>query len=70
MPGPVSDSYKGPGDECPYVPSWCYENGPRMCACGHHEGYHGGDDEACKLALKCKCDGMRAAHPTGGTEET
>lgn len=43
MPGPVSESYEGPPEDGPYVPSWCYENGPRMCSCGHHEGYH--DDE-------------------------
>lgn len=57
MPGPVSDSYQGPGDEMPYVPSWCYEVGPKMCACGHHEGYHN-DAGACLLAHKCGCPGM------------
>ena len=36
MPRPVSDSYKGPSDDAPYVPSWCYPNGPRVCPCGHH----------------------------------
>lgn len=41
MPGPVSDSYKGPGPISPYVPEYCYDPpGPLMCACGHHEGYH------------------------------
>jgi len=41
MPGPISDSYKGPGASAPYVPSWCYDPpGPRMCVCGHHEGFH------------------------------
>ncbi len=46
MPGPVSDSYEGPGDWSPYVPAYCYENGPKMCSCGHHEGYHN-DAGAC-----------------------
>jgi len=30
MPGPVSESNPGPSDESPYVPSWCYEQGPRI----------------------------------------
>ena len=41
----------------PYVPSWCYEDGPRMCQCGHHEGYHN-DDGQCLHARrfsKCGC---------------
>jgi hypothetical protein len=54
MPGPVSDSSKGPRDDTPYVPSWCYPKGPRMCPCGHHEGYHN-DDGACLLASRCGC---------------
>jgi hypothetical protein len=57
MPGPVSDSHKGPSNDSPYVPSWCYKRGPRMCPCGHHEGYHG-DDGTCVLAHKCKCEGL------------
>jgi len=57
MPGPVSDSYQGPPDESPYVPSWCYANGPKMCPCGHHEGYHA-DSGACLLAHKCGCGGL------------
>lgn len=57
MPGPVSDSYKGPADDSPYVPSWCYpDNNPRMCSCGHHEGYHG-DDGTC-VKRKCGCNGF------------
>jgi hypothetical protein len=47
MPGPVSDSSAGPSDDAPYVPSWCYTNGPRMCPCGHHEGYHSDGENAC-----------------------
>ena len=35
MPGPVSDSSKGPGPDSPYVPSWCYpDNAPKVCPCG------------------------------------
>ncbi len=55
MPGPVSDSYQGPGEESPYVPSWCYKgNDPPMCSCGHHHGYHN-DDGVCLLERKCGC---------------
>lgn len=46
MPGPVSDTFGGPPTEGPYVPPWNYTNGPKMCPCGHHEGYHG-DDGVC-----------------------
>lgn len=63
MPGPVSESSKGPSDSSPYVPSWCFEPpGPRMCICGHHEGYHG-DDGHCNQQLygTCKCTGLRVA---------
>jgi len=57
MPGPISDSHKGPPESGPYVPSWCYKNGPQMCPCGHHEGYHN-DDGACLLHLNCGCRGL------------
>lgn len=57
MPGPVSDSSKGPGPRSPYVPSWCYPKGPKMCPCGHHEGYHN-DRGACLLAHECRCAGL------------
>jgi hypothetical protein len=59
MPGPVSDSNRGPSDNSPYVPFWCYENGPKMCPCGHHEGYHNGKGE-CNQAHKCGCAGLPA----------
>jgi len=57
MPGPVSDSHKGPPDDAPYVPSWCYPNGPKMCPCGHHEGFHAGAGRAC---VRCGCEGLPA----------
>ena len=57
MPGPISHSSRGPSDEAPYVPSWCYKNGPKMCPCGHHEGYHA-DDGKCLLARSCNCKGL------------
>jgi hypothetical protein len=58
MPGPVSDSYKGTPDDAPYVPSWCYPNNtPKMCPCGHHEGYHN-DAGECLNAWRCKCSGL------------
>lgn len=59
MPGPVSDSYGGPPDDGPYVPSWCYAMGPRMCPCGHHEGFHA-DSGECMLAHRCRCTGLPA----------
>jgi hypothetical protein len=57
MPGPVSDSYQGLPDDGPYVPGWCYKSGPKMCPCGHHEGYHNSDG-ACLLAYRCGCTGL------------
>lgn len=57
MPGPVSDSYNGPQDGAPYVPDWCYENGAKLCPCGHHEGYHN-DDGECVRAHECGCKGI------------
>lgn len=58
MPGPVSDSSKGPSDHGPYVPSWCYpNNAPKQCPCGHHEGYHN-DDGLCLNARTCRCSGL------------
>jgi len=59
MPGPVSDSSQGPRDDAPYVPSDCYGKGPRVCPCGHHEGYHD-DSGACLLAHVCGCTGLPA----------
>ena len=56
-PGPVSDSSRGPSDYAPYVPSWCYEKGPKMCPCGHHEGYHA-DNGECLMRHKCRCAGL------------
>lgn len=60
MPGPVSDSSRGPSDYAPYVPSWCYPLGsPKMCPCGHHEGYHD-DAGVCCMARLCGCKGLPA----------
>jgi len=57
MPGPVSESYKGPPEDGPYVPSWCYPKGPRMCPCGHHEGFHD-DRGGCIRIHECLCSGI------------
>jgi hypothetical protein len=66
MPGPVSESSKGPDPETPYVPSWCYDPpGPRLCACGHHEGFHN-DAGQCLQARICKCKGFKG--PEGDRE--
>jgi len=63
MPGPVSDNNPGTADHMPYVPSYCYPNGkPKMCPCGHHEGYHN-DKGECLHAhhfSKCGCTGLPA----------
>ncbi len=56
-PGPISENSQGPGDDAPYVPSWCYKDGPKLCPCGHHEGYHG-DDRECLLKPLCGCQGL------------
>lgn len=57
MPAPVSDTNPGLPDDAPYAPSWCYPNGPKMCPCGHHEGYHA-DDGRCLHASSCGCTGL------------
>lgn len=68
MPGPVSDRYKGPPSHAPYVPSWCYPNGePKMCPCGHHEGYHD-DAGQCLHARECGCPGLPEARRTADAE--
>jgi len=59
MPGSNSDSFGGPTDETPYVPSWCYRNGPKACPCGHHEGYHN-DAGECLNRHACGCTGLPA----------
>lgn len=60
MPGPVSDTHPGPPEDGPYVPSWCYPRGPKMCPCGHHEGFHAGAGGACLRARECRCAGLPA----------
>lgn len=61
MPGPVSDSYPGLTDDKPFLPSWLYpDNTPKMCPCGHHEGYHAGKGGACVLGRQCGCTGLPA----------
>lgn len=57
MSCPVSSSSKGPPDTGPYVPEWCYPNGPQVCPCGHHEGYHG-DSGQCSQRSRCGCPGI------------
>jgi len=57
MPGEISRSNPGPGPVTPYVPSWCYGKGPKMCPCGHHEGFHN-DDGECLMEHECKCSGL------------
>lgn len=69
MPGPVSEQYRGPPEDGPYVPSWCYAgNKPPMCSCGHHHGFHN-DAGACLQARKCGCKGYDGADPDSVNEE-
>ena len=59
MPGEVSRTNPGPGPRSPYVPHWCFpNNAPKICPCGHHEGYHGGDNDLCLLVAECGCGGL------------
>jgi hypothetical protein len=74
-PGPISDSNPGTPDDAPYVPSWCYpNNAPKMCPCGHHEGYHDGVHGRCLLARgserhsACDCTGLPTSCFTGDEE--
>lgn len=60
MPGPISDSHKGTPADAPYVPSWCYPKGPRMCPCGHHEGYHNSAGRCLLEGKSCGCTGLPA----------
>lgn len=53
MPGPVES------DETPYVPSWCYPRGPKLCPCGHHEGFHNSHG-VCLQHARCGCTGLPA----------
>lgn len=61
MPGPISQSNPGSADRMPYVPSHNYPNGqPKICPCGHHEGYHDDRGECLhsKQFDKCGCPGL------------
>ena len=58
MPGPISDTHRGPSRKAPYVPAWCYPNdAPLVCPCGHHEGYHNAGG-ACLHVATCGCAGL------------
>jgi len=59
MPGLANDSSRVPVDETPYVPAHCYKNGPKMCPCGDHEGFHA-DNGVCLRRRKCGCLGLPA----------
>ena len=57
MPGEISRSNKGPSSETPYVPSWMFDGGARICVCGDHEGFHN-EAGRCLRAASCGCKGM------------
>lgn len=68
MAGDVSMSNPGPPDDGPYVPRWCYpKSAPKMCPCGHHEGYHN-DDRRCLRDAECRCAGLPADCETSDEE--
>lgn len=67
MPGPVSDSYRGPPEGSPYIPAHVYPKGPRACPCGHHEGYHDSNG-ACVRVNECGCTGLPADRLTPDDE--
>lgn len=60
-----SDAFKGTGlprldpghPDAPWVTEDCYPDGPRLCPCGHHEGYHASNG-ACRFTKDCGCDGL------------
>lgn len=61
MPGEISRSATGTPDHAPYVPSWNYPNSePKVCPCGHHEGYHNSDGQCLHAHHfdKCACTGL------------
>lgn len=64
MPGPISDSYKGPPPDAPYVMPWNYGAGPKMCPCGHHEGYH--DDQGVCLFRRYDFSKSKRSQPICG----
>jgi hypothetical protein len=59
MPGEISRANKGPSNNSPYVPSWCYpNNAPKICSvCGHTENYHAEPRLGGKCLL-CACTGL------------
>jgi hypothetical protein len=59
MPGEISRSFPGVPADAPYVPGYLYPRGPRMCPCGHHEGYHN-DSGECLMRYSCGCTGLPA----------
>lgn len=67
MPGPISDSHKGTPEHAPYVPSYLYPKGPKMCPCGHHEGYHN-DKGTCLRVSECGCKGLPSDCETPSNE--
>jgi hypothetical protein len=43
--------------DAPWTPSDCYPDGPLMCPCGHHEGFHG-HNGSCRWTKDCGCTGL------------
>ena len=43
----------------PWIPSDLYPDGPKLCPCGHHEGYHS-HSGSCWYAKRCRCSGLPA----------
>jgi len=43
--------------DAPVVAEDCYPDGPRLCPCGHHEGFHHSDG-ICRWTKECRCTGL------------
>lgn len=41
----------------PWIRAEIYPDGPHICPCGHHEGYHG-HDRKCLFSKECRCAGL------------
>jgi len=56
--GTAQFDHLDPGDRrAPWIRAERYPDGPSLCDCGHHEGYHA-HDRRCLFFRDCKCTGI------------
>lgn len=56
--GTAQFDHLDPGDRrAPWIRAERYPDGPNLCECGHHEGYHA-HDRSCLFFRDCKCTGI------------